>query len=183
MRLSGQRPARKSSAAITTHSASAVRAGEGIRPAIAAALEVAERTGLPAAAIQLEDGRIVTGKTSPLMGASAGALLNALKALANIEKKVHLISPESILPIQRLKVEYLGSVNPRLHSDEILIALATSAKSDPLAAKALDQLAKLRDCQAHATVILSATDTGIYKKLGLQITCEAQYETKKLYHR
>ena len=154
-----------------------------IRPVIAAALEVAERTGLPAAAIQLEDGRIVTGKTSPLMGASAGALLNALKALANIEKKVHLISPESILPIQRLKVEYLGSVNPRLHSDEILIALATSAKSDPLAAKALDQLAKLRDCQAHATVILSATDTGIYKKLGLQITCEAQYETKKLYHR
>ena len=117
------------------------------------------------------------------MGPSAGALLNALKALAGIDQKVHLISPESILPIQRLKVEYLGSVNPRLHSDEILIALASSAKSDPLAAKALDQLAHLRNCQAHSTVILSATDMGIYKKLGVQTTCEAQYETNKLYHR
>ncbi|MCI8802241.1 MAG: DUF1846 domain-containing protein [Oscillibacter sp.] len=154
-----------------------------IRTVASAARAAAEETGLPAAAIQLEDGRIVTGRTSDLMGASAGALLNALKALAGIEKGVHLISPESILPIQRLKVQYLGSVNPRLHSDEILIALATSAKADPLAARALDQLAKLRDCQAHATVILSSTDIGVYKKLGLQITCEAQYETKKLYHR
>ena len=154
-----------------------------IRTVASAARAAAEETGLPAAAIQLEDGRIVTGRTSDLMGASAGALLNALKALAGIEKGVHLISPESILPIQRLKVQYLGSVNPRLHSDEILIALATSAKADPLAARALDQLAKLRDCQAHATVILSSTDVGVYKKRGLQITCEAQYETKKLYHR
>ena len=154
-----------------------------IRTVASAARAAAEETGLPAAAIQLEDGRIVTGRTSDLMGASAGALLNALKALAGIEKGVHLISPESILPIQRLKVQYLGSVNPRLHSDEILIALATSAKADPLAARALDQLANFRDCQAHATVILSSTDNGVYKKLGLQITCEAQYETKKLYHR
>lgn len=159
------------------------KASPAIRPVIARALELAEETGLPAAALELEDGRIVTGKTSQLMGPSAGALLNALKALAGIDQKVHLISPESILPIQRLKVEYLGSVNPRLHSDEILIALASSAKSDPLAAKALDQLAHLRNCQAHSTVILSATDMGIYKKLGVQTTCEAQYETNKLYHR
>ena len=154
-----------------------------IRPVVAAALDTAEKTRLPAAAIELADGQIVMGKTSELMGPSAGALLNALKVLAGIDREVDLISPEAILPIQRLKVEYLGSVNPRLHSDEALIALASSAKSNPLAARALDQLARLRDCQAHATVILSSPDMGIYKKLGLQTTCEAQYETKKLYHR
>ncbi len=154
-----------------------------IRPVVAAALAEAERTGLPAAAIELPDGRVVKGKTTDLMGPSAGGLLNALKALAGIEKKVHLVSPEAIKPIQRVKVEHLGSVNPRLHSDEVLIALAISATTDPTAAKALDQLAKLRDCQAHSTVILSPADSGVYKKLGLQLTCEAQYETNKLYHR
>lgn len=153
-----------------------------IRPVVAASLAVAESTGLPAAAIELCDGRVVTGKTTDLMGPSSGALLNALKALAGIEKKVHLISPEAIAPIQRVKVDHLGSVNPRLHSDEILIALAISATTNPMAAKALDKLAELRDCQAHSTVILSAADAGIYKKLGLQMTCEAQYETNKLYH-
>ncbi|MEA4954630.1 MAG: DUF1846 domain-containing protein [Pseudoflavonifractor sp.] len=153
-----------------------------IRPVVAASLAVAESTGLPAAAIELCDGRVVTGKNTDLMGPSSGALLNALKALAGIEKKVHLISPEAIAPIQRVKVDHLGSVNPRLHSDEILIALAISATTNPMAAKALDKLAELRDCQAHSTVILSAADAGIYKKLGLQMTCEAQYETNKLYH-
>jgi len=160
-----------------------VGADEDDRPVINAALAEAERTGLPAMAIELPDGRIVEGKTSELMGPSAGALLNALKALAGIEKPVHLVSPEAIAPIQMLKVTHLGSQNPRLHSDEILIALASSAKSNPLAARALEQLSNLKNCQAHATVILSSTDANIYKKLGLQLTCEAQYESNKLYHK
>ncbi len=154
-----------------------------IRPVVAAALNMAQEMGSLAAAMELPDGRLVTGKTSDLMGPAAGCLLNALKALANIDKSAHLISAEALLPIQRVKVECLGSVNPRLHSDEVLIALASSATSNPLAAQALDQLPRLRGCQAHVSVILSATDTRIYKKLGLQTTCEARYETKKLYHR
>jgi uncharacterized protein (UPF0371 family) len=154
-----------------------------IRPVVAAADRVAEETAGPAVAIQLPDGQVVTGKTSPLMGPAAGALLNALKALAGLERKDHLVSPEAIVPIQKVKVQHLGSVNPRLHSDEVLIALAISATTDSKAMKALDQLAQLRSCQAHSTVILSGTDLGIYKKLGLQTTCEPQYETKKLYHK
>ena len=155
----------------------------GLRPVVAAALTVARDTGKPAAAIELPDGRLVTGKTGDLMGPAAGAVLNALKALAGVDKKEHLISAEAILPIQRVKVEYLGSVNPRLHTDEVLIALATSATGNPLAARALDQLANLRGCQAHLSVIPSSIDTHIYSKLGIQLTSEAEYETKKLYHR
>ena len=154
-----------------------------IRPVVGAALAESGETGQPAAAIELPDGRVVTGKTSDLMGSSSAALLNALKALAGIEKEVHLISPEAIMPIQRVKVDHLGSQNPRLHSDEVLIALAISATSNPVAARALDKLAELQGCQAHATVILSSADSGVYKKLGLQLTCEPQYETNKLYHR
>ena len=153
-----------------------------IRPVVAAAKAAAEETGLPAVTIQLPDGRIVRGRTTELMGPSAGALLNALKALAGIERKVHLISREAIMPIQHLKVEHLGSKNPRLHTDEVLIALASSAVANPLADMAMDELANLRDCQAHATVILPANDAAVYKKLGLQVTCEPQYETNKLYH-
>ncbi len=159
------------------------RVEPSIRPVVGASLAVAEETGLPAAAIELPDGRVVTGKTSHLMGASAGALLNALKELAGIPRKIDLISPEAIMPIQHLKVEHLGSRNPRLHTDEVLIALASSATTNPLADKAMDQITNLRDCQAHVTVILSAADMEIYKKLGLQTTCEPRYETKKLYHR
>ncbi|WP_251445285.1 DUF1846 domain-containing protein [Vermiculatibacterium agrestimuris] len=154
-----------------------------IRPVVSAALAVAEDTGLPAVTIELPDGRIVRGRTTDLMGPSAGALLNALKALAGIDRKVHLITREAIMPIQHLKVEHLGSKNPRLHTDEVLIALASSAVSNPLADQAMDQLASLKDCQAHATVILPANDASIYKKLGVQVTCEPQYETNKLYHR
>ncbi len=159
-----------------------VKAGPDTRPVVGAALAVAEQTGLPAAAIELPDGRIAIGKTTDLMGPSAAALLNALKALAGIQRGIHLISPAAIEPIQTVKVEHLGSVNPRLHSDEILIALAISATTNPVAAQALDKLAELRDCQAHTTVILSSADLGIYKKLGLQVTSEPQYETNKLYH-
>ena len=153
------------------------------RKVITAANDLADETGSPAAAIELPDGRVVTGKTSDLMGPAAGAVLNALKALAGIPQALDLISPEAIMPIQHLKVEHLGSLNPRLHSDEVLIALASSAVANPLADMAMDQLSSLRNCQAHVSVMLSATDMRLYKKLGLQVTCEPQYETKKLYHR
>ncbi len=154
-----------------------------IRPVVREALAVAEKTGSPAAAIELPDGRVVTGKTSRLMGPAAGAVLNALKALAGIPQDLDLISPEAIMPIQHLKVEHLGSKNPRLHTDEVLIALASSAIANPLADKAMDQLARLRDCQAHISVLLSSVDMRLYKKLGLQVTCEPEYETNQLYHR
>ena len=154
-----------------------------IRTVVAAAQNRAAATGGPAAAIELPDGTLVTGKTGELLGASSAALLNALKALAGIEHHSHLISPEAIEPIQTVKVKHLGSANPRLHSDETLIALAISASSDPLAARALDQLARLRGCEAHASVILSQADSGTYAKLGMHLTCEPQYETNKLYHK
>jgi len=156
---------------------------EDLRPVIAAANRRAEETGEPAAAIELPDGRVVTGKTTSLMGASSAALLNALKTLAGIEKKTRLISRQAIEPIQSVKVNHLGSRNPRLHSDEILIALAISAASDPLAAKALGSLDALRDCEAHSSVILSAADTGVYQKLGLRLTCTPRYQTNRLYHK
>ena len=154
-----------------------------IRTVVAAAQERAAATGGPAAAIELPDGTLVTGKTGELLGASAAALLNALKALAGIDHHSHLISPEAIEPIQTVKVKHLGSANPRLHSDETLIALAISASSHPLAARALDQLSRLRGCEAHASVILSQADSGTYAKLGMHLTCEPQYETNKLSHK
>ena len=153
------------------------------RPVIAAALSVAEETGNPAFAIELPDGQVVTGKTTELLGACSSTLLNALKVLAGIEHSYHLISPEAIEPIQTVKVKHLGSANPRLHSDETLIALAISASTDPIAARALEQLSKLRGCEAHSTVILSQVDNGTYSKLGVHLTTEPQYETNKLYHR
>ncbi len=154
-----------------------------IRPVIAAALRVADETGNPAGAIELPDGELVTGKTTSLMGASSAVLLNALKRLAGIDHEKHLISPEAIIPIQSIKVGHLGSTNPRLHSDEILIALAISASTNPLAAQALEQLSSLRGCEAHTSVILSQADSSTYSKLGIRLTCEPQYETNKLYHR
>ncbi|MEG2097895.1 MAG: DUF1846 family protein, partial [Pseudoflavonifractor sp.] len=154
-----------------------------IRPVVAAALQLAEETGNPAGAIELPDGEIITGKTTDLMGATSAALLNALKHLAGIDHRHHLISPEAIAPIQTVKVDHLGSSNPRLHSDETLVALAISASSNPLAARALSCLSALRGCEAHASVILSPADVTTYSKLGLRLTCEPQYETNKLYHR
>ena len=155
-----------------------------IRPVAARANELAELTSDPAMAIQLADGTIADGKTSELMGCSAAALLNALKQLAGLGGHgVHLIAQSAIQPIQTVKVSYLGSANPRLHSDEVLIALASSANQEPKAAKALEQLAALKGCQAHCSVILSPADATTYKKLGLQLTCEPKYQTNKLYHR
>ncbi len=154
------------------------------RPVISAALSRSEETlGQPAMAIELADGRIVTGKTTPLLGASSAALLNAVKLLAGIDEEVHLIAPEVIEPIQKLKTGVLGNHNPRLHSDEVLIALTISACHSPAAAQALSKLSELRSCEAHSTVILSQVDENIYRKLGIRLTCEPKYQTKRLFHK
>ena len=153
------------------------------RPVISAAVEKAEQTGNPAAAMELPDGTLVSGKTSALLGATSAMLLNALKVLACIDDEVRLISPEVILPIQELKVKHLGNHNPRLHTDEILLALSICAVTDPIAARALEQLKSLRGCEVHSSVILSQVDENVMRKLGLNLTCEPQYQTKKLYHR
>ena len=153
------------------------------RVVIAPALRKAEETGAPAAALQLSDGTIITGKTTNLLGACSAMLLNALKSLAGIPKEVDILDAAVIEPIQRLKVETFGSVNPRLHTDEILIALAMSAVTNPTAKMAMEQLPKLRDTDAHATVILSETDTRILKKLGIHVTTEPTYETERLYRK
>ena len=142
------------------------------RAVVAAALEKECLTGKPAAAIELTDGRIVTGKTGDLLGASSSALLNALKILGNIDDSIPLISSAVIEPIQKLKVEHMGSVNPRLHTDEILLSLAVSAVTNPTAARALKQLDKLKGTQFHSSVILSHADEKTLKKLGIDITCE-----------
>ncbi len=152
------------------------------RPVVDAAIKRAESTDGPALAIQLNDGHIVTGKTTSLLGASAALLLNALKELGGIHHDIHLISPIVIEPIQVLKVKHMGNRNPRLHTDEILIALSICAATNPTAALALQQLPKLRGCEAHSTVILSRVDESVFQKLGINITCEPQYQTKKLYH-
>ncbi|MBQ4569754.1 MAG: DUF1846 domain-containing protein [Ruminococcus sp.] len=152
------------------------------RPVIGAALKKAEETGEPAAAIEMPDGTIITGKTTALLGASSAAILNALKHLGGIDDEIHLISPTIIEPIQKLKVGHLGNRNPRLHIDEVLLALSICAATDELAQKALDQLHNLKGCEAHATVILASTDEKMFKKLGINLTCEANYQSKKLYH-
>ena len=140
-------------------------------------------TGHPAVAIELPDSTVVTGKTGDLLGASAAAMINSLKALAGIPHEIDLIAPEAIEPIQRLKTEYLGGHNPRLHTDEILIALSTTASQSELAAKAMHQLPKLRGCQAHSSVLLSSADENTYKRLGIMLTCEPKYEQEqRIYH-
>ena len=146
------------------------------RAVVLPALEKAEATGKPAAAMELPDGRIITGKTSSLLGASAALLLNALKALANIPDEIHLISPKVIDPIQHLKVDHFGNRNPRLHTDEVLIALSISAATDTTAELAMEQLHKLRGCQVHSSVILSAVDVQTFKRLGVQLTCQPQFK-------
>jgi len=153
------------------------------RPVVAAALEKAELTGGPAVALELNDGTIVTGKTSSLLGASSACLLNALKYLAGIDKKLPLIAPGVIEPIQHLKVEHLGNHNPRLHTDELLVALTICAVTNPMAGYAIEQLDKLKGCEAHSTVILSHVDEELFKKLGVNISFEPRHQAKKLYHK
>ncbi|MBO4900608.1 MAG: DUF1846 family protein, partial [Lachnospiraceae bacterium] len=154
------------------------------RKVVGAALAKEKVTGHPAAAIELPDGTLVTGKTGDLLGPSAAMILNALKTLAGIDDEIDLIAPDYITPIQTLKTDYLGSNNPNLHMDEILIALSSSAGTNEVAAEAIRQLPKLRGCDAHSTVILSAADTGTYRRLGIQLTCEPRYEEEdRLYHK
>ena len=148
------------------------------RKVVDAALEYEKITNGPAAAIELHDGRIIKGKTSKLLGATAAMLLNALKDLAGIEHSCHVISPEAIEPIQTLKTKYLGNKNPRLHTDEVLIALSVSAASNPLAKKALEQLPNLAGCQAHTSVMVSSVDIKQLKRLSIQATYEAKYEKR-----
>lgn len=152
------------------------------RPVVAAALKKAEDTNSPAVAIELADGTIITGKTSSLLGASSSLLLNCLKVLAGIPDDIDLISPTIIEPIQRLKTKILGNHNPRLHMDEILIALSICAVTSDVARKALDNSYKLRGLEAHSSVILSRVDENVFRKLGINITFEPKYQTKKLYH-
>ncbi len=153
------------------------------RAVVAAARAKEEATGEPAAALELPDGTVVTGKTSSLLGASSAMLLNALKALAGIRDNVPLLSPTVIEPIQKLKTEHLGNNNPRLHTDEILIALSISAVTSPTAMLALQQLSKLSGSEMHSTVILSQVDVNVIKKLGINLTSEPKYQSKKLYHK
>lgn len=153
------------------------------RPVIKAALDKAQETGAPAVAIELADGRIVTGKTSSLLGSSSAALLNAVKEYAGIPEDIDLISPTVIQPVQDLKVNHLGNHNPRLHTDEVLVALSICAATNPMAATAMKQLEKLKNCEVHSSVILNQVDSATFKKLGMNLTCEPQYQTKKLFHK
>jgi uncharacterized protein (UPF0371 family) len=153
------------------------------RPVVAAANIRAEETGGPAAALEMPDGSIITGKTSSLLGASSAMILNALKVFAGIDDSVKLISPEVIEPIMELKVKFLRNHNPLLHVDEILIALSIAAVSDKDAAMAYAQLPKLKGLEAHSSVILSQVDVGVFKKLGINLTCEPKYQNKKFFHK
>ena len=158
---------------------------QGSRPVEQAAHAVSEKTGgAPAAAIELPDGTVVTGKTGPLLGAAASALMNALKVLAGIPQETDLVSAASIEPIQTLKTNYLGGKNPRLHTDEILIALSSSAASNEQAAAAMHQLPNLKGCDVHSTVLLSGVDTSTLNRLGMYLTCDPVYEEEdRKYHK
>ena len=149
------------------------------RPVVAPARQRAEETGEPASAMQLHDGTMITGRTSPLLGCSAAMLLNALKHLAGIDDDIHLLSPESIEPIQTLKTKHLGSKNPRLHTDEVLIALSVSAAKDENARKALEQIKELAGCDVHTTTILGSVDEGIFRNLGVLVTSDPVFARKK----
>ncbi len=152
------------------------------RPVIAAANVKDEKTGAPAAAIELPDGTIITGKTSAMLGASSAMMLNTLKYFAGIDDTIELMSPEILTPIMNLKVNYLGDHNPLLHLDELLIALSMESTHSENAKKAYACLPKLAGLEAHSSVILSSVDVGVFKKLGINLTCEPRYEGNKLYH-
>jgi len=152
------------------------------RKCVAAANQKAAETNGPAVAIELNDGTIVTGKNSSLLGAASAAVLNALKHISGIDEDALILSPNIIEPVQKLKTEYLGNNNPRLHVDEVLIALTISAQLNPLAEKAIKALKELNGAQLHSSVILSPVDSDVFRKLGVQVTCEAKYQSKKLFH-
>ena len=150
--------------------------GPGIRRVVQPALEREAQTDAPAAAMELPDGSIVTGRTSELLGAVSALLLNALKKLAGMPDELHLISPVVLDPITHLKVDHLGNRNPRLHTDETLIALSICAATNPMAEMAMQQLSKLRGCDVHSTVMLSSVDVNTFKRLGVNLTCEPKYK-------
>lgn len=152
-------------------------------PEVVASRKKAEETGTVAGALTLPDGTVITGKTSSLLGASAALLLNALKHLSGIDHKLELIPSSVIAPISAMKLDYLGHHNPRLHSDEVLLALAISGVTNPLAAMVQDQLKCLNGCDAHFSVIISEEDVKLYKRLGIHVSCEPRYEIKRLYHK
>ena len=147
-----------------------------IRRVVRPALDREKQTDAPAAAMELPDGTIVTGKTSDLLGASSALLVNALKKLAGLPDELHLIAPVVLDPIQHLKVDHLCNRNPRLHTDETLIALSICAATNPMAQMAMQQLPKLRGCDVHSTVILSSVDENTFKRLGMNLTCEPKYQ-------
>ena len=153
------------------------------RKCVEPAIEVSKKTNAPATAALLPDGQIVTGKTSSLLGATSAMLLNALKPIAGRDDSVQLISPSVISPIQHLKTEHFGSKNPRLHTNEVLLALSISAATDENARKAMDALQYLRGCEVHSTVILSSVDSDTLSKLGINVTCEPERETRNLFNR
>ncbi len=159
------------------------RAGLSVddRPVVAAALKRAEQEGSPAMAIELPDGSMITGKTGTFMGPAAGALVNALKKLANINENIDLISPIILDPIRQLKTKHFGSENPLLHSDEVLYALSICAATSPTAALAMKQLPKLRGCEAHSSVMLTRADQSVYRKLGMNLTNEPNRSDNRLY--
>ncbi len=153
-----------------------------LRAAVKPALDKEAQTGAPAVAIELCDGKIITGRTSELLGPCSAMLLNALKYLAGISDETLLLSPNIIEPIQKLKLNHMGNHNPHMHMDELLIALAVAAVTDENASLALEQLPKLHGAQAHSTVLLSRVDEGLFKKLGIGLTCEPKYQTNQLFH-
>ena len=153
------------------------------RAVATAALAKADESQTPSVAIELPDGTMVTGKTSSLLGGASAALINALKHLAHINRQVRIISPLLIEQVQRLKVGFLGNTNPRMHMDELLVALSTTAPTNPTVELALDQLPKLKNCEAHSTVILSQADAEVFRTLGVNLTCEPVYQHNRLYHR
>ena len=179
--------ARDNSDSTQSDRAAVIMAKAGItvdkRAVVAPARAVEAATGEPGSAIQLHDGTIITGATSELLGCSAAMLLNALKYLAGIDSEVHLLSVESIEPIQTLKTVHLGSRNPRLHTDEVLIALSVSAASNEDSRLALEQLKQLRGCDVHTTTILGSVDETIFRNLGILVTSDPKFQRKKLYQK
>ena len=125
----------------------------------------------------------MTGKTSSLLGPSAAMLLNALKALGGIDDEIPLLQPQIIEPVQELKCKYLGNHNPRLHTDEVLVALSVSAATSEMAARAIEQLPKLKGLEAHTAVIHSPVDENVFRRLGVNLTSDPVYQTHKLYHK
>ncbi len=152
------------------------------RPVVAAANIKADQTGVPCAAIEMADGKIVTGKTSQMLGATSAMMLNVLKTFAGVPDELKLISPEILTPIMDLKVKYLGDHNPLLHLDELLIALSMESINSENAKKAYDCMPMLEGLEVHSSVILSQVDVEVLKQLGVHLTCEPRYEGNKLYH-